>query len=85
VRAIRKCADLLMPGGLLWISTPNFESAYARLARDTDPIWRVVEHMHYFSDRSLHKVHNAHGLRPRDYRLSRHYNGSMEVIAVRES
>lgn len=74
---------LLRPGGVVWISTPNFDSAFSRLIGDRDPMKRVCEHLNYFSERSLAATMAAHGLVSVDYRISAHYNGSMEVIGAR--
>lgn len=82
-RAISKVNQLLVANGVLWISTPNFESGYSRITKDQDPMWRVVEHLNYFSFRSLFQLLDSHGFRVVDYGVSSHYNGSMNVIAVK--
>lgn len=79
--AIARASRLLNDRGLLWISTPNFESAFSRLVRDLDPMWRVCEHLNYFSFRSLRTLLEGHGFDVEDYRVSSHYFGSMEVTA----
>lgn len=81
VASLRKAASLLEPGGLLWVSTPNWESAFSRLVKDMDPMWRVVEHLNYFSCRSLKSILERIGFEVIDYRVSTHYFGSMEVTA----
>ncbi|MCI3921325.1 methyltransferase domain-containing protein [Paenibacillus sp. TRM 82003] len=81
VSAIRKSYLLLNNNGVLWISTPNFESAFSMVNKDTDPMWRVTEHMNYFSFTSLRKILNELGFKVIDYRVSSHYAGSMELIA----
>ncbi len=81
--AVARAAALLPSGGVLWLSTPNFESAFSCFQKDRDPMKRVCEHLNYFSFASLRQVLTAHGLEVVDYRLSRHYNGSMEVTAVK--
>ena len=77
----RKLRNLLVSGGLVHISTPNFRSAYAMTKRETDPMWRVCEHLNYFSRNSLEQVMEDSGFVPVHYALSARYNGSMEVIA----
>ncbi|MBX7133011.1 MAG: class I SAM-dependent methyltransferase [Fimbriimonadaceae bacterium] len=79
--SLRKAKSLLEPNGILWVSTPNWESAFSRLIKDADPMWRVVEHLNYFSYRSLKSTLESLGLEVIDYRVSTHYFGSMEVTA----
>lgn len=83
VGAIRKAHSLLSDQGVLWISTPNFESAFSMVMKDKDPMWRIVEHLNYFSFRSLQKWLNAVGFEIVNYQVSGHYNGSMEVTAIK--
>lgn len=51
----RRAAELLVPGGLLYLTTPNFESI-DRMALGAD--WRVIhpEHLLYFSPRTLRRA-----------------------------
>ncbi len=81
IEVLNKCYNLLSTDGVLWISTPNFESAFSYTMKDMDPMWRVCEHLNYFSYDSLKKVLNNLGFEIKDYKVSEHYNGSMEVIA----
>jgi SAM-dependent methyltransferase len=81
VGAIKKAQSLLTEDGILWISTPNFESAYSYIRKDKDPMWRVCEHLNYFSFESLKKLLAKYSMEVVDYKASAHYNGSMEVIA----
>jgi len=83
VSALRKAHELLKPGGVLWISTPNFESSFSYYAKDADAMWRVVEHLNYFSYRSLRKILDEIGFNEIEYRVSGRYSGSMEVIGVK--
>lgn len=78
---IIKARDLLVPGGLMHLSTPNFRSAFSRITADKDPMWRVCEHLNYFSRKSLTILLDACGLSLVHYEISPRYNGSMEVIA----
>ncbi|MED1783271.1 class I SAM-dependent methyltransferase [Brevibacillus fortis] len=84
IQALRKAHSLLNEKGVLWISTPNFESAYSMVRKDADPMWRVVEHLNYFSFISLSKWLNRLGFEVVDYQVSSSYNGSMEVIAIKK-
>jgi hypothetical protein len=44
-------------------------------------MWRVIEHINYFSYDSLSKLLESKGFEILDYRISRRYNDSMEIIA----
>ena len=83
VRAIEKAETLLNPSGALWISTPNFESAFSKVAGHNDVMRKQQYHINYFSRKSLYRTLACHDLKPMDYQISGHYNGSMEVIAVK--
>jgi 2-polyprenyl-3-methyl-5-hydroxy-6-metoxy-1,4-benzoquinol methylase len=83
VGAIRKAHSLLAEQGVLWISTPNFESAFSMVMKEADAMWRIVEHLNYFSFRSLKKWLDIVGFDVVNYNVSGHYNGSMEVTAIK--
>jgi len=80
VSAVEKAASLLSPTGVLWISTPNFESAFSIVNSHYDPMRYQTYHLNYFSRLSLYSLAARFGLEPVSYQISRHYNGSMEVI-----
>ena len=80
-----KAHKLLRDGGALWISTPNFESAMALLAAHDSLMWRVVEHLNYFSFASLRNLLEQCGFELASYALSPQYAGSMEVMAVKRA
>lgn len=82
---LQKVRRLLVSGGVLHLSTPNFESAYARTLRDDDPMWVVCEHLNYFSLQSMQRLLERNGFTIERYDVSPRYNGSMELIARRES
>ncbi len=79
--SVQKASELLNAGGVLWISTPNFESAFSKYSGHGDPMRRVAGHLSYFSYRSLEKVLTSAGFQLLNYQVSKHYNGSMEIIA----
>ena len=81
--AMQKLGDILAEKGAIWISTPNFESAFSMYAGHNDPMRREASHRHYFSRQSLFKLLDMYNFIPVDYKISAHYNGSMEVIAVK--
>ena len=60
---LREVARILRPGGLLYVTCPNFASLSRRLL---GPRWRVVEypeHLNYFTPSSLRSLAARHGLR----------------------
>jgi len=83
VRMLLKAISLLSPNGVLWISTPNFESAYSHLMEDDSPLWRACEHLNYFCYRSLKSMLESMGMDVVDYAISRHCLGTMEITAVK--
>ena len=85
VAAIQKAESLLADEGSLWISTPNFESAFSAVAGHNDVMRKQQYHLNYFSRESLYNLLGRFKLAPVEYQISGHYNGSMEVIAVKEA
>ena len=83
VKAVEKAAELIKDDGAIWISTPSFESAYSAVAGHGDAMRRQQYHLNYFSRESLYNLLDRFGLMPVDYHISGHYNGSMEVVALR--
>jgi len=84
VQAIEKAASLLSDEGALWISTPNFDSAYSIVDGHNDSMRMQQYHLNYFSRESLYNLLGRFGLAPVEYQISGHYKGSMEVISVKE-
>ena len=83
IKMLEKVYNFLNKEGVVWISTPNFESAFSYMMKDKDPMWRVCEHLNYFSYRSLQKILEKTGFKTVDYKISQHYNGCMEVTAIK--
>ena len=81
--ALAKAESLLNDDGALWISTPTFESAYTLVAGHNDAMRRQQFHLNYFSRESLYTLIERNGMIPVDYKISGHFNGSMEVIALK--
>lgn len=79
--AIQKAYALLDEGGILWISTPNFESGFSKIMKHNDPMWNEPWHISYFSYEGLKKLLGENGFSVLDYDISTRFNGSMEVIA----
>ena len=85
VKAIEKAESLLSDDGALWISTPNFDSAVSVIYGHKEPMRREQYHINYFSRESLLALLERFNLVAVEYRISRSYNGSMEVIALKKS
>ena len=83
--ALAKAESLLHDNGALWISTPTFESAFSSIAGHNDAMRKQQYHLNYFSRESLYALLERNYLIPVDYQISAHFNGSMEVTAVKES
>ena len=83
VKAIEKVSAILNDDGAVWISTPSFESAFSAVTAHADPMRRQQYHLNYFSRESLYMLLSKFGMTPVDYHISGHYNGSMEVVALK--
>ncbi len=83
VLAMKKAAELLKDDGAIWVSTPNFESAFSIVSGHGDGMKRQQYHINYFSRVSFYSLLDKCGLMPVDYTISERYNGSMEVVAVK--
>ena len=79
--ALKKAYNLLNDNGILWISTPNYESSFNRLHKTTTAMWNEPWHITYFSKIGLEKLLRELNFEILDYKISFHYNGSMEIIA----
>lgn len=84
IAILDKAVSLLNKGGVLWISTPNYESAYSMVMKHNDPMWMVCEHLNYFCFRSLKRILEQLGMEVVDYAVSGHYNGCMEVTSAKK-
>ena len=42
VKVLKKVKQMLKKDGILWISTPNYNSAYARMEKFTHCMWRLI-------------------------------------------
>lgn len=81
--ALLKAYSLLEKDGVLWISTPNFESSFTRLHKFSDAMWKEAQHISWFSRQGLEELLQHCGFIVLDYCMSNHYNGSMELICKR--
>ncbi|MDR2558481.1 MAG: class I SAM-dependent methyltransferase [Oscillospiraceae bacterium] len=83
VAAMQKVSELLADNGVIWISTPDFESEFTIKTGHNDPMRREAWHINYFSKDSLYALLRRFGFLVMEHKESKHYNGSMEVIAVK--
>ena len=84
-KALKNANRLLKEDGVLWLSTPNFESSFSRMLKFQDPRWSEPSHITYFRRESLETLANKCGFELREYHVSHRYNGSMEVIFTKSS
>lgn len=77
---LKKAWELLEEGGILWLSTPNFESSFSRMMKAFDPMWCEPYHITYFSREGLLRLLDQVGFELLEYTVSNRYNGSMELL-----
>lgn len=80
IEALKKAYELLQKDGILWLSTPNYQSGFSRFMKYQDPMWLEPTHVTYFSAEGLTKAVEACGFIIMKYSISSRYNGSMELI-----
>jgi 2-polyprenyl-3-methyl-5-hydroxy-6-metoxy-1,4-benzoquinol methylase len=76
---------LLRPGGIVFVSMPNYNSAVWRLldAANANPYWGELEHFHNFSRARLYALAGEMGFEPVHYGISERYRICMEVVLRR--
>ena len=82
--ALRNAYSLLDDDGVMWLSTPNFESSFTRLKKFTDPMWMEPYHITYFNYNGFEALLEKCGFSVREYTVSNRYNGSMELIITKK-
>ncbi len=82
---LRKAYALLRDGGVLWLSTPNFESSFTKMMKAFDPMWMEPYHISYFSRKGLMPLLEQVGFELLEYSVSNRYNGSMELLLRKKS
>jgi len=82
-RALEHAATLIAPQGLLFVSTPNIDTAVWRAldAQQANPYWGELEHYHCFSRARLYALLLECGFEPIHYAVSARYRCGMDVIA----
>jgi len=82
--ALKKLYRLLKDDGVLWLSTPNFDSAFSIVNSHDDGMRLEVSHKNYFSRISLFNLLEKCRFVPVDYQLSESFPGSMEVMIIKD-
>ncbi len=78
--ALNKAYELLDDNGILWLSTPNYNSSFTRMRKFSDAMWNQKNHFTYFSYEGLKPFLDKVGFEVKRYDVSNRYNGSMELI-----
>jgi SAM-dependent methyltransferase len=83
--ALERASALLKPGGALFVSCPNLESASWRAmdAARANPYWIEMEHCHNFSRRLLTALLRKCALKPVHYGVNQRYKCGMDLIALK--
>ena len=76
---LEKVKQIMTNDSVLWISTPNYNSSYAKMEKFNHCIWYELNHYTYMSKESLEKILNQLGLEIIEYDMSTRYIGSMEL------
>ena len=80
MEGLKKAYALLRENGILWLSTPNFESSFTKMMKAFDPMWMEPYHITYFSRNGLLPLLEQVGFALLEYTVSNRYNGSMELL-----
>lgn len=80
VHVLKKVKQMLKKDGVLWISTPNYNCAYARMEKFSHTMWHQLRHYTYVSFESLKEVLQSIDLEVLHYNMSPRYIGSMELF-----
>lgn len=82
--ALENARRLLDEDGVLWLSTPNFESSFSKMRKFDDPMWCEPHHVTYFSYQGFAALAGRCGFSIVRYTVSKRYNGSMELILKKD-
>lgn len=76
---------MLKEDGVLWLSTPNYNCAYARMQKFTHCMWHELNHYTYVSCETMRELLGTLGMEIVHYDMSERYVGSMELfIKIKE-
>lgn len=79
VEALKKAVHFLSETGVLWLSTPNYNSGYTRMMKFQDAMWNQKNHFTYFSYECLLPILEDLGFTVVKYDVSNRFLGSMEL------
>lgn len=82
--ALNKAYKLLEDDGVLWISTPNYQSSFSRLRKFSDAMWNEPTHITYFNYNTFSSLLSSCGFEVVEYLTSNRWNGSMELIVKKK-
>jgi SAM-dependent methyltransferase len=82
--AMDKARELLADGSVIWLSTPNFESSFTKIMKFNDPMFMEPYHITWFNKRGIEALLDDCGLKIIEYKVSKRYNGSMELFIVKK-
>jgi SAM-dependent methyltransferase len=82
--AMEKAREFLSDNGVIWLSTPNFDSSYTKMMKFSDPMFCIVTHLTWFNKKGIEVLLDDCGLKIIDYKVSNRYNGSMELFIVKK-
>lgn len=80
VEVLKKVKQMLAEDGVLWISTPNYNCAYARMQKFSHCMWHELNHYTYMSYETLGELLGNMGMEIVHYDMSSRYIGSMELF-----
>lgn len=80
VQVLERVKRLLADDGVLWISTPNYNCAYARMQKFSHCMWHELNHYTYVSYETLKRLLEDMQLDIVHYDMSSRYVGSMELF-----
>lgn len=85
MKVMRKVAGMLKEDGVLWLSTPNYNCAYARMEKFNHVMWHEPNHYTYVSRETLAELLDGIGLEIVHYDMSKRYLGSMELFIKKKA
>ncbi len=76
---------MLKEDGVLWLSTPNYNSAYARMDKFNHVMWHEKNHYTYVSRETMEELLHQIGMEIVHYDISNRYYGAMELFIKRKA